>query len=92
MPRPKGGYRLADDTRVPGVTTITGIDGSGKEGLIHWAWQRGFEDQVDYRELRDVAGGIGTAVHFGMEYELKGREYDPAVLLRDKVLTCVSTS
>lgn len=58
--RPKS-YKLADGTRVPGVTTITGrFKDAG--GLIHWAWQQGI-DGIDYRKTRDAAADVGTITH-----------------------------
>lgn len=61
MPTPKAGYFLADGTRVPGTTTITGrFKESG--GLIHWAWQLG-HDGKDYRTERDKAADVGTIIH-----------------------------
>lgn len=76
MSRPKTGYRLADNTRVPGVTTIIG---KFKEagGLIHWAWQLGI-DGKDYREVRDQAAGIGNIAHDMVECHIRGKEFDPS--------------
>ncbi len=65
MPTPKAGYFLKDGTKVPGTTTIcSAYKDSG--GLLYWAWQQGLAG-VDYRETRDKAGDIGTAVHAAVE-------------------------
>ena len=70
MPRPEGGYKLADGTKVPGVTTI--ISRFKESGaLIHWAWSIGIKGE-DYRKVRDTAAGIGTVVHDMIENWLRG--------------------
>ena len=72
MGRPKDGYRLADGTRVPGVTTVIGrFKESG--GLIHWAWKLGIEG-VDYRERRDSDANSGTLTHELIDTYLHGGE------------------
>ena len=61
MSRPKGGYKLADGTKVPGVTTVIGkLKDAGP--LMYWAWQQGVEGK-DFRETRDAAASAGTVVH-----------------------------
>lgn len=73
--RPKRGYRLADGTRVPGTTTITGrFKDSG--GLIHWAWQCGIDGE-DYRRKRDAAADVGTLGHDMIEASIYGETYNP---------------
>ncbi|HXJ47949.1 MAG TPA: PD-(D/E)XK nuclease family protein [Candidatus Acidoferrum sp.] len=58
--RPKA-YKLADGTRVPGVTTITGrFKDSG--GLIRWAYNCG-RDGIDMDRVRDDAADTGTIIH-----------------------------
>lgn len=65
MPTLKGGYYLADGTRVPSVTTIIGrFKEAG--GLIHWAWKLGM-DGKDYREVRDAAADAGTMAHAAVD-------------------------
>lgn len=72
MARPKGGYRLADGTKVPGVTTISGLcKDSG--ALIHWAWQLGM-DGIDYRDARDAAANAGTVAHRAIELWTQGQD------------------
>jgi hypothetical protein len=70
--RPKGGYKLADGTKVPGVTTIIGrFKDSG--GLIHWAWQQGSEG-LDFRETRDDAANAGLLAHDLVDWHLTGND------------------
>lgn len=73
MARPEGGYRLADGTRIPGVTTICNV-AKDSGGLIHWAWQLGL-DGKDYREVRDAAATAGTLAHQAVEAWIRGRPY-----------------
>jgi len=65
MPRPAEGYKLADGTRVPGVSTIASV-AKDSGGLIHWAWEEGRAGR-DYRETRDSAAGSGTLAHAAVE-------------------------
>ena|SRR3990167_910288 len=70
MSRPKGGYKLADGTKVPGVTTVIGkLKDAGP--LMYWAWQQGVEGK-DFRETRDAAASAGTVVHAMVENYLRG--------------------
>jgi hypothetical protein len=64
-------YRLADKTRVPGVTTVLGKF-KDPGGLIHWAWELG-RDGVDYRDARDKAGDAGSIAHQWIDDEVHGR-------------------
>jgi hypothetical protein len=65
MARPKEGYRLADGTPAPGVTTILEI--LAKPALLHWAYEQGrlAERGViqSLYERRDAAAETGTVVH-----------------------------
>lgn len=75
MARPKSGYRLADGTRVPGVTTFTGrFKDSG--ALMHWAFKQGrLAEQGVIQSLYDKAeqaADIGTVVHDWIEADLRG--------------------
>jgi hypothetical protein len=73
MPTPKEGYRLADGTRVPSVTTvISRFKDAG--GLIHWAWALG-KDGKDYREVRDKAADAGTMAHAAVEAWVNGQSF-----------------
>jgi hypothetical protein len=72
MPRPVRGYRTADGSRVPGVTTVVKVlQESG--GLIFWAWSLGVEGK-DYREARDTAASAGTLAHAKIEAAIRGTE------------------
>ena len=54
-------YKLADGTRVPGVTTITSrYKDSG--GLIRWAYNQG-KAGLDMDRTKDDAGTAGTIAH-----------------------------
>lgn len=84
MARPAEGYRLADGTRVPGVTTICNV-AKDSGGLIHWAWQLGI-DGKDYRAVRDAAANAGTLAHQAVEAYIRGVPYlmagEPEVVQR----------
>lgn len=62
-------YKLADGKQVPSVTTVLGI--LNKPALMDWAWKCGL-DGVDYKAVRDQAGGIGTLAHYLIMCYLKG--------------------
>ncbi len=55
---------------------MTTIIGRFKEagGLIHWAWQLGW-DKKDYRDVRDEAAEIGTAAHKLVEAWIRGQKF-----------------
>jgi hypothetical protein len=62
MPTPKEGYRLADGTRVPGVTTVIGrFKDSG--ALMQWAFKQGKEGKRSLYEEAEKAADIGTCAH-----------------------------
>lgn len=76
MPRPKGGYKLKDGTKVPGVTTITGrFKDAG--GLIQWAFRCGL-DGLDMNRSREEACDAGTACHDMIDAHLHQRTFDPS--------------
>ena len=78
MPTPRAGYRLADGTKVPGVTTILGRwKDSG--GLLQWAFKQGQSGARTLYEERDKAADIGTLAHAMVEHRLTGR--DPVLAL-----------
>jgi len=66
-------YYLADGTIVPSVTTVLGI--LDKPGLPYWAWELG-QQGLDYREVRDSAGRVGTIAHHLIACHLKGETPD----------------
>ena len=73
MARPKAGYFLADGTRVPGVTTITGrFKESG--ALLHWAFQQGQSGAARLYEKRDEAAIAGNFAHDMVEASIHGQE------------------
>lgn len=66
-------YKLANGQRVPSVTTYLGI--LAKPAVIHWAWECGVQG-LDYRKVRDQAGGTGVLVHYLILCELEKKEPD----------------
>jgi len=66
-------YELADGTKVPGVTTMTGQ--LAKHGLVPWANKLGLEG-IDVRKFVDELGTIGTLAHYIVECQLKDIEPD----------------
>ncbi len=70
MPTPTDGYHLKDGTQVPRTTAI--IDAfDPKFGLRDWIWNQG-KLGIDYKAVRDTAGGVGTAVHAMIRAHIKG--------------------
>lgn len=70
MPHPKGGYKLKDGTKCPGVTTIISrFKDSG--GLLWWAFEQGkLAEQGIISSLydkRDEAADAGTLAHSMVE-------------------------
>jgi len=83
-------YQLADGTPVPGVTTVLNI--LAKPALIQWAWNLGCQN-LDWREVRDSAGDIGTLAHFLIMCHLKDEvpdtsEYSQADI--EKATNCLN--
>ena len=68
-------YKLADGTRIPGVTTITGQLGWSKEKLCRWHNKMGLEG-VDTKKFVDEKADIGTLAHAMITDELQGRITD----------------
>lgn len=67
-------YKLADGTRVPGTTTITGqADKSGV--LVPWANKLGLEG-IDSSKYTDNAAKIGTLAHAMVQAHLQKTELD----------------
>jgi len=66
-------YKLADGTRVPGATTITGI--LNKPYLIKWANDLGLEG-IDSTKYRDEAAAVGTLAHALVQENLTGEKVD----------------
>ena len=53
-------YQLADGTKVPGVTTVTGL--LAKPGLVRWANRLGLEG-IDAQRYTDESAQAGTLAH-----------------------------
>lgn len=66
-------YELADGTRVPGATTITGL--LNKPALIKWANRMGLEG-VDTTKYVDRAASIGTVAHRLVQADWQGEDYN----------------
>jgi hypothetical protein len=67
-------YQLADGTPVPGVTTVLNSV-LAKPALIQWAWELGRQG-LDWKEVRDSAGDVGTLAHYLIMCTLKGEAPD----------------
>ena len=79
MPHPKGGYKLKDGSKVPGVTTIIGrFKESG--GLLYWACEQG--KAIERGEIsnlydkRDEAAEAGTLAHLMVEAYINGHTFN----------------
>jgi hypothetical protein len=83
MARPAGGYRLADGTRVPGVTTILGKF-KDPGALMFWAWKQG-QDGKDFRDTSATACTTGNIVHDMIEANLLRQIYTPPTAKEAKV-------
>ena len=82
-------YRTTSGEHVPNVTTVLSV--LNKLGLLQWAWQCGCYG-LDYREIRDLAGNIGTLAHYLILCHLKGETPDTAEYSKaeiDKAETCL---
>jgi hypothetical protein len=83
MARPKQGYRLADGTRVPGVTTICNrFKDAG--GLIRWAYNCGCEG-IDMDAARDRAADAGTLAHAMIDAFIRNQAYIEPIDLHQEV-------
>ena len=79
MAHPKGGYRTAENKRVPGVTTIIGrFKDSG--GLLYWAFAQGQSAErgeiTRLYDKRDEAATAGTLAHSMVEASILGNAVD----------------
>lgn len=86
MPHPKGGYKLKDGTKCPGVTTILSrFKESG--GLLQWAYAQGQaaeRGEIDnLYDKRDSAAEAGTLAHSLVEAHINGL---PLPALPDNVI------
>lgn len=64
-------YKLADGTRVPGCTTITGV--MDKPALVRWANGLGLQG-IDSTKYVDETAQIGTLGHYLIECHLTGKQ------------------
>jgi hypothetical protein len=68
-------YKLADGSRVPGVTTITGELGWSKDVLCKWGNKMGLAG-IDTTKYVDDKAAIGTLAHAMITNELIGETTD----------------
>jgi hypothetical protein len=77
-------YRLADGTKVPGVTTVLGV--INKPALMNWAWQLGTQG-IDYKHYVDATARIGTLAHEMIQEYLGGPDWDRSAFTREEIDT-----
>ena len=77
-------YRLQDGSIVPGVTTVLKVLDKGEQ-LQDWIWECGRQG-LDYREVRDAAGRVGTITHRLIASHLRGEtaDYQPLAVHPDE--------
>lgn len=75
-------YKLADGTRVPGVTTILQI--LNKPALVKWANNLGLQG-IDSTKYRDKMGDIGTLAHAMIVACLRGETFDDSEYSKDDI-------
>jgi len=76
-------YHLADSTIVPSVTTVLKVLDKG-EGMQYRAWDCGRRG-LDYREVRDAAGRVGTIAHYLIASPLKHEKANVSEFSPDEV-------
>lgn len=76
MPTAREGYKLADGTKVPSVTTVCGGLGWSTGALQYWAWDLGRQGFA-YKDLMKQAATIGTITHERIEFDLLGNPWVP---------------
>lgn len=67
-------YRTKDGTRVPSVTTLTGV--MDKPALVKWANNLGLQG-IDSTKYVDALATAGTLAHYMVECSVMGEERDP---------------
>lgn len=77
MRKPKEKYVLADDSIVPGTTTVENELGWNKNILVGWANRLGLQG-IESRKYVDDKADIGTLAHAFVLAELKGEQPDTA--------------
>ncbi len=74
-------YKLADGTRVPGVTTILGV--LAKPQLVKWANNLGLQG-IDSSKYVDELAQIGTLAHYLIMCDLTGQSPDVRAYSQDQ--------
>jgi len=77
-------YKLADGTRVPGVTTLTSQLGWSREALVNWANRLGLEG-VNCRQYKDDKADIGTLAHAMVVAHLRKEEVDTSDYSKNQI-------
>lgn len=77
-------YRLADGTKVPGVTTVLGV--INKPQLVKWANNLGLQG-IDSTTYVDATARIGTLAHEMIQEYLGGPEWDRSAFTREEIDT-----
>ncbi len=77
-------YRLADKTRVPGVTTITGQLGWNKQILVNWANRLGLEG-INSAKFVDDKAAIGTIAHGLILQHHSGEKFDTSDYSKNQI-------
>lgn len=72
MARPKEGYKLADGTSVPGVSTVVSVLGDAN-ALARWAWRLG-KDGKNYDSVLSDAAKSGTLAHDKVEAAIRAQD------------------
>jgi len=75
-------YKLKDGTRVPGVTTITGME--AKPYLIPWANRLGLEG-IKTTEYVDHLAEIGTLAHQMVADHLRGKKTNTSEYTKEQI-------
>lgn len=78
-------YRLADGTKVPGVTTVLNAT-INKPALIKWANQLGLQG-YDSTSYVDATARIGTLAHCMIQAYLGGPEWDSSAYTKEEIDT-----
>ena len=77
-------YRLADGTKVPGVTTVLGV--INKPQLVKWANNLGLQG-IDSSSYVDATARIGTLAHEMIQEYLGGPDWDRSAFTREEIDT-----
>lgn len=77
-------YKLADGTKVPGITTVLGV--LNKPALMKWANNLGLEG-IDSSKYVDTLANVGTLVHDMVEADLAGTVVDTSEYSQKEIAT-----